>query len=314
MDRLWAMQVFVRVTECGSFSRAAASLNLANATVTACVRNLERHLGATLINRNTRFLCLTDAGEQFLLESKQILQAVERAEVNIQAAVGELRGTLRMEVPIAIGQTLICPALSLFAARYPGLSVSVTLTNSTNNMIESAIDVAIRMRRVEEADLVARPIYEGHYVVCGRPDLVDRLPEHPAQLDPRLCLGLVQEGGRGPLEWQLRRDGEEHVAVRPDGPLHFNSSSALIGAALRGSGLVHVLDAYIGAHVASGELAMAYPDWTTTTKPFYAVTPKTRVMSPKIRALIDFLLETLDPHRRPQAWQTIRVGAAAGGR
>lgn len=102
------------------------------------------------------------------------------------------------------------------------------------------------------------------------------------------------------------------MAVRPDGPLHFNSSSALIGAALRGSGLVHVLDAYIGAHVASGELAMAYPDWTTTTKPFYAVTPKTRVMSPKIRALIDFLLETLDPHRRPQAWQTIRVGAAAG--
>ncbi|GAA4341434.1 LysR family transcriptional regulator [Pigmentiphaga soli] len=308
------MQVFVRVTESGSFSRAAASLNLANATVTACVRNLEKHLGATLINRNTRFLCLTDAGEQFLRDSRQILQAVERAESDIQSAIGELRGTLRMEVPIAIGQALICPALSLFAARHPRLSLAVTLTNQTHNMIENAIDVAIRMGRVEEADMVARPIFEGRYLVCGRPDVVDRLPAHPSQLDPRLCLGLVDEGGFVPAGWQLEREGEEPVFVRPDGPLHFNSSNALIGAALQGTGLVHVLDVYADAYVASGELACAYPEWTTGIKPFYAVTPKTRVMSTKIRTLIDFLLETLDAQRRPRPWEAVRTGPAAAWR
>jgi LysR family transcriptional regulator for bpeEF and oprC len=308
------MQVFVRVTESGSFSRAAATLDLANATVTACVRNLEKHLGATLIKRNTRFLCLTDAGEQFLRNSKEILQAVERAESDIQSAIGELRGTLSMEMPIAIGQALICPMLSLFAERHPGLAVAVTLTNQTHNMIQNSIDVAIRMGHVEEADIVARPIYEGRYLVCGRPDVVGRLPADPSKIDPRMCLGLIEEGGRVPTSWRLEREGEASVLVRPDGPLYFNSSNALIGAALQGTGVVHVLDVYADAYIAGGELARAYPDWSTDSKPFYAVTPKTRVMSTKIRTLIDFLLETLDSRRRPQPWEAVRTGQAAAWR
>lgn len=305
MDRLWAMQVFLRVAECGSFSRAAASLDLANASVTSCVRNLERHLGASLFNRNTRSLSLTEAGEQFLCESKQILLAVERAEDNVQAVVGDLRGSVRMEASIAIGHRLICPALSQFAARYPGLSVSVTLTNSANGMIENAIDVAIRAR-VEEADQVARPVYAGSYVVCGRPDVVAALPPHPAQLDPRLCLGLLGQG-RGPMVWTLERPGEECVQLRPDGPLHFSSGSALIGAALQGGGLVRVLDICTDHHVANGELEIAYPDWQAGTRIFYAVTPKTRTMSAKVRVLIGFLQEVLDPQRRLPAWTTVQV-------
>src|SRR5579864_5681897 len=169
MDRLWAMEVFARVSECGSFSRAAESLNLANATVTSCVRNLERHLGVTLLQRNTRHLRLTDAGERFHARCKVLLEDVLVAEQEAAQAHAEVRGTLNVEAPIAIGHALLLPALPSLLAEHPGLSVNVNLTNKPHALIERGIDIAIRMDAVEDSDLVARPLYAASYVVCGRP-------------------------------------------------------------------------------------------------------------------------------------------------
>lgn len=306
VDRLWAMQVFSRVIETGSFSRAAASLDLANSTVTACVQNLEDHLGAALIDRNTRFLSLTAAGVRFLADSEQILQAVERAEAGVHEAVGEMRGAIRIEMPIAIGQALICPALNAFAALHPAISVQVTLTNQPRSLIESGSDLAIRMGTVEEADLVARPIYQARYVVCATPQRARGLPDHPARLDRQACLGLLNENRSTQVEWLMSRGGET-VTIAPAGRLSFNSSEALIGAALGGAGLVHVLDVFANRHIASRALAEVYTDWTKEPKACYAVTTKARAGSQKIRALVDFLLETLDAQRRPEAWESISV-------
>lgn len=119
MDRLWAMEVFVRVVESRSFSGAAASLDVANATVTACICNLERYLGITLIQRTTRNLRLTNEGEEFLAHSREILQRVVVAETSIKALTDQMNGLIRVEVPIGIGHALICPALTQFARCYP---------------------------------------------------------------------------------------------------------------------------------------------------------------------------------------------------
>src|SRR3546814_14333779 len=107
LNRLWAMQVFVRVAESGGFARAATSMDLANPTVTACVRKLEKHLGVTLINRNTRFISLADPGKRFLQHCKDILEAVDMAEADLETPLKALRGTLTVDMPLGLGQALI---------------------------------------------------------------------------------------------------------------------------------------------------------------------------------------------------------------
>lgn len=306
MDRLWAMEIFVRVAESGNFSRAATSLDLANATVTACIRNLERHLGVTLFQRNTRHLRLTNEGAEFLPQCHSILQSVALAEASVKTQIEQMDGIIRVEVPISIGHALICPALSEFAKRYPKTTVAITLTNQPHSLIERAIDVAIRMDRVEDANLVAKPIYEARYVVCGTPELVKQCAVDPSELNPHRCLGLLIEGRTNQVDWRLAKE-DQSVIVRPSGSLNFNSSDALVTAALNGVGLICVLDVFANRHLVAGELVEAYGGWTTSTKVFYAVTSKMRVPSIKIRVFIDFLLETLAAQRRPNVHKAVEV-------
>lgn len=306
MDKLWAMTVFVRVAECSSFSRAAESLDLANATVTACVRNLEQSLGVTLIHRDTRRLHLTEQGEKYLESAREILRAVDDAELAVRTQLEELRGSLVVETPISFGHAFLCPALHGFAKRHPSISTVVTLTNQPHNLIEKAIDVAIRMDRVEDAGLIARPIYEAKYIVCAAPEIAANLPEHPAELDSLNCLGVLAEERRTSNPWVLAR-GEENVLVHPRGSLHFNSNDALLDAALHGAGVIHVLDIFALRAIEQGALVPVYSDWETLGRTFYAVTTRARNDSAKVRAFTDFLSEVIDSERKPSAFKTVEV-------
>ena len=306
MDKLWAMTVFVRVAECSSFSRAAESLDLANATVTACVRNLEQSLGVTLIHRDTRRLHLTEQGEKYLDSAREILRAVEDSELAVRSQLGELRGPLVVETPISFGHAFLCPALHGFAERYPGISTAVTLTNQPHNLIEKAIDVAIRMDKVEDAGLIARPIYEAHYMVCASPKLAAKLPEHPQDLDASLCLGVLAEERRTSNPWVLTKD-EETVLVHPRGRLHFNSNDALVSAALHGAGVIHVLDIFANRAILQGDLVPVYRDWTTRSRTFYAVTTRARNDSAKVRAFTEFLNEVIASERKPSQFRAVQV-------
>lgn len=308
MDRLRAMEIFVRVAECGSFSRAAESLDLANATVTACVRNLEKHLEVTLINRDTRRFRLTEEGQMYLARARELLQSVARTEEEVRTRLGKLRGWLHIESPISLGHALLCPALPAFAARYPEISAAITLTNQPHHLIERGIDVAIRMDHVEDDDLVARPVYETSYVLCCTPALAKTLPSHPARLDLRRCIGIVAEGRRHANPWVLEKSGER-VEIRPGGPVHFNSSDALVLATRSGIGLAHVLDIFVHRLLEAGELVQVYPDWTTMTKTFYVVTAKDRAKSAKVRAFTDFLVEVLHSQNGLVAGRTVAVRA-----
>ncbi|RYZ00943.1 MAG: LysR family transcriptional regulator [Comamonadaceae bacterium] len=302
------MEVFVRVAECGSFSRAAESLDLANATVTTCVRNLERHLDVTLINRDTRRLRLTEEGQTFLVRARELLQAVARTEEEIRSQVGELRGRLHVEMPISLGHALLCPALPEFTRRFPDISTALTLTNNPHHLIERGVDIAIRMDHVEDADLVARPLYESSYILCCTPELAQALPAHPSELDRRRCIGILPEERRFANPWHLRKD-DETVEIAPDGPLHFNSSDALLMATRQGVGLTCVLDVFVNAHLADGSLVQVYPEWTTPVKTFFVVMAQSRVGSAKVKAFVDFLFEMFDAQRRPSGHTAVGVKA-----
>jgi len=294
MDRLRAMQIFARVIECGGFSRAAESLGIGNATVTDSINSLEKHLGVTLIQRSTRQLRLTDEGNRFFQESSEILRHVDRAEDDVRNKLEGTEATVRVESTIAIAHALICPLLPEFVTQHPSIAVALTLINSPRKLIEFGTDVAIRVDHVDNAEMHARPVCRSKQVVCISPALAARnpLPASPRDLDPQKCLGLLTEGRYTPRPWRFSR-GNTHFTLLPRGPICCNSSDALIEAAIKGVGLIHLPDAFIKSHIKSGALLAVYPQWDYDIRTFYAVTPRARYVSPKVEAFIEFLTKAL---------------------
>ncbi|MCG7200268.1 LysR substrate-binding domain-containing protein [Marinobacter pelagius] len=314
MDKLWAMQVFARVVECGSFSRAAESLDIANATVTSSVRNLESYLGVTLLSRNTRTLRLTDEGERFFEHCTDLLRRVEEAEASVRDQKTSVQGQLKIEAPVGFGKAVIVPRLAAFSKAYPELSIALRLTDHPEGLIESGTDVAIRIDSVSDADLVARPLYQAHYVACASPALLESIdvPGHPSELDPKLCLGIFGHTRFSPRKW-LFEQADERVEIEPDGRMHFNSSDALIQAALEDQGIIFVLDVFVNKLISSGQLVDLFPDWSTNGRTFFSVTPQSRFVAPRTRAFIDFMMSTLDSERRPSVATQIKLRPGRDG-
>jgi LysR family transcriptional regulator for bpeEF and oprC len=296
MDRLWAMQVFVKVVDAGSLSRAAAQLDLANASVTTCVRNLEAHLGVALLQRNTRHVTPTDDGLRYYDRCRDILAQVETAEASAASAAGggRLAGTLRVELPIAVGHLIIGPALTDFARAHPDLQVRVNLTNSVDDLIRRGVDVAIRMDEIEDGDLVARRIYEARHVLCASPGFLRAAgtPGHPREIEPKCCFGFAATLSSRARPWTFRRGGETQE-IAPAGNLCFNSSDALLRSAARGAGFVYVLDVLAQGYLGRGELVAVLPDWETAPQTFYAVYPPSRFVPPRVRLFVEFLTALL---------------------
>ena len=290
----------------GSFSRAAETLNLANASVTASVRNLERHLNVVLISRDSRRLRLTAEGEMLLPRARELLQSLACLEDDVRTQVNALSGGLHIEVPISLGQTLLTPALPAFAKLFPGITTTVIFTNQPHNLIERGLDVAVRLGHVEDPELVARPLFEARYVICGEPAVVESLPEDPAQLDMRLCISMLPGESRVPMAWELTR-GDQKIVLQPNGPLHFNNSDSGMVVAKHGMGLVSALDIYARPHLEAGTLVRAYPEWEMPSRTCYLVTTRDRANSAKVRAFTQFLLEVLNPARRPSSHDPVPV-------
>jgi LysR family transcriptional regulator for bpeEF and oprC len=231
---------------------------------------------------------------------------VTRSEEETRLISGRLEGRLNVEVTVSIAHDFLWPRLPEFARRYPDITVALALTNNPHNMIERAIDVAIRVGNVEDSDLVARPLFETSFVVCCSPEAAKTLPAHPRDLDPRCCIGILPEARHSPDRWVLHK-GDEEVEVLPAGPLHFNTVVDAIHAAEVGVGIACVLDVHARERFASGRVVQVYPDWQTRSKTIYVVMPKSRTGSAKVRAFADFLAELAEEQRRPNNLRLVGV-------
>lgn len=311
MDKLKAMEVFVRVAECGNFSRAAESLRLANATVTAAVHYLEEKLNLTLVMRDSRRVTLTREGEQVLSRARTILQSVADLEDECRGQSEAPVGSLHVEVPIGFGQSIVAPALPLFLERFPGMAVTLTLTNEPHNLTARAVDLAVRADRVENEEYVVRPLFEARYVICGAADLVASLPGDPDDLDPALCISMMPEESRRPMPWVLAR-GDRKVMIEPKGRIHFNNAEAALTVVKKGFGLASVLDFYAQSHLEAGTVVRAFPDWSMRRKPGYLVMTKDRAASAGVRAFAEFLRELIAPANRPSIHSTVHVRPSLG--
>ncbi|MDR3412010.1 MAG: LysR family transcriptional regulator [Formivibrio sp.] len=309
MDRIAAMQVFMRVAEAGSFVRAAEQLGLSTTATSRMVAELEAHLGARLLNRTTRSLSLTDTGRGYFERCESILAEVEEAEAQAGQQALNPTGILRLSAPIAFGAERLGNLLAGFRARYPQLVVDVTLADRMVDLVEDGIDLALRIATELDPSLVARRLARVHIVICAAPDYLARsgIPRTPQDLAQHACLQYTNSSRRS-NEWIFDGPaGRESVMV--DGGWRANSGDLLRMAALAGEGIVCQPSFLIGEDLRLGRLVPLLPDYHLPEFTMYAVYPSRRHVSAKVRAFVDYMVSQLGDPPPWDAWMQEVVSA-----
>jgi DNA-binding transcriptional LysR family regulator len=289
MDRLAAVTAFVRVVELGSFARAAERLSMSTSAVSRQVAELEAHLDARLLNRTTRRLSMTEAGQAFFERSVQLLADLEEAESAVRTSSVAPRGKLRVTCGISFGIRHIAPAIAEFGARHPELRFDLELSDRVVDLVEEGFDLAIRIGSGGPPGLVARTLGHTRLVCCAAPSYLEKagVPQHPRDLERHQCLeySYVAPGA----VWSFEdADGQRHP-VRINGPVRANNGHMLATLAALGMGVVLEPDFIVEPEIAAGRLRVLLPGFAPPRSVIAAVYPSRRHLSPKVRAFVDFL-------------------------
>ncbi|MBL8426995.1 MAG: LysR family transcriptional regulator [Dechloromonas sp.] len=294
MDRLDAMQLFVRVAELGSFAGAAQQLGVARSVVTRQIAGLEAHLGVKLMARSTRRLTLTSAGTAYLEKCRVILNLVEAAEIGVAEERQTPRGNIRISLPLSFGLKRLAPLLLDFSQRYPEVALDMDYSDRRVNLIEEGIDLSIRVTRRLDAGDVARRIGTSRMRVLASPDYLSRhgQPAHPAELAHHVCLGYTNAGAA--TTWQFVVDGQlENFPIRSR--INANNGDVLTEAAAQGLGIACQPDFIAGSFIAAGRVVEILVDYPGPELGIYAMLPSNRHIPHRVRVLMDFLAARLAP-------------------
>lgn len=291
MDRLSAMGAFVAVVEAGSFVRAAERLATPTSTLSRQVAELERHLGARLLNRTTRRLSLTEGGQAFYERAVQLLAELQEAEAAASSTAAAPRGTLRLTCSHAMGVQRIAPAMASFVARHPEVKFEVAVLDRIVDLVEEGYDLAIRIGRVGSDQLVARRLGTMRLLACAAPAYLAAhgVPRTPAELSGHAVLTYAYAANPRVLRLTDRRG--RHEDVRVAGPLHSNSGDLSIAAAAAGMGVAFEPDFMLQGELAAGRLVRVLPDYESVPGDIWAVYPSRRHLSAKVRLFVDHLAE-----------------------
>jgi DNA-binding transcriptional LysR family regulator len=302
MDRFLAVSTFAKVVELGSFSRAAERLGLSTSAVSRQVADLETHLGARLLNRTTRRLSLTEAGQMFYEHSVQLIADLDDAEASVRVDQARPRGTLRLTCGTSFGMRYLAPALAEFNAQHPDVLFDLDLSDRVADLVEEGIDLAIRVGNSGSQGVVSRRIGWTQLVVCAAPAYLARRREPilaPADLAQHECLSYTNVGL--PNVWQFQgRDGHDSAVTVRISPRHrANNGQVLASLAVQGLGIVYVPDFIVAQELRAGQLVSLLPDHRPPRSPIAAVYPSRRHLSAKVRSLVEFLAER---YTREQQW------------
>ncbi len=291
MRDLNALRVFVRVAQLKSFKEAAASLGLTSSAISKAITRLEAEVGVGLLQRTTRSVGLTEDGAVFFDNCKQILGEIEQAETLLSRATAGPYGRLRIHMTEGFGRRVVFPTLQRFLDRHPNLTISVELSDRMVDIANEGFDVDIRIGEVADSRLVARPLGHVAFVVCASPAYLKRHgePKRPADLDQHNCLAYSQIHTGRLREWQFRENGKVYGKA-VSGTLHVNNSEALLVAAVSGLGIVNVSQFIAGEAIAEGKVKPVLTKYAALGPPVHAVYSKGQHVSPKVRALVSFLV------------------------
>lgn len=290
MDKFQEMRAFVAVVDAGSFVRAADALNLSKTAVSRLVGELEARLGIRLLHRTTRKLSLTAEGEVFNERCRQLLDGVAEAEAELSSHSGEVIGQLRLNVPVTFGLLHLAPLWPVFMAQHPKVMLDVTLSDRLVDLVDEGYDLAVRIARLQASTLVSRQLTSTRLILCASPEYLRRhgRPKHPSDLVHHsvLAYSLLAMGD----QWAFEGPGGP-VTVKVTPRMRTNSGDTCCAAAVQHQGIVLQPSFLVATHLASGALVEILPQFRSIELGIYAVYPTRTHLSPKVRALVDFLVE-----------------------
>ncbi|HEY9101709.1 LysR family transcriptional regulator [Chitinimonas sp.] len=297
MDRLHLMAVFVAVCEAESFNGGARRLGMSPPAVTRAVAALETRLGVKLLQRSTRMVRVTEAGQRYLDDARRILEEVDEADEAAAGINAIPRGQLTLTVPVLFGKMFVMPGVVDYLNRYPEVEVSALFLDRVVNLLEEGVDVAVRIGPLPDSSLRAIKVGQVRRVLCASPAY---LAAHGAPTTPQDLQGrtIIAATAVSPMvEWKFGPEtAPSAIKLRPR--LTVSSNDAAIEAARAGLGITRLMSYQISPHLASGELQILLPDYENAPLPIHIVHRENKYGSAKVRSFIDLLAERLraDPH------------------
>jgi DNA-binding transcriptional LysR family regulator len=298
MDRFQEMRVFAAVVEAGSFTGATHTLDMSKAAVSRYVGELEERLGLRLLHRTTRKLSPTTEGEIFYARCRELLDNLDEAEAEVTSRSGEATGLLKVNVPVTFGLMHLAALWPAFLARHPKLSIDITLSDRVADLVEEGFDIAVRIGQLSASSLISRKLASTRMVLCASPEYLQRrgAPGRPEELlhHDVISYSLFSTGEN----WSFKGpDGDTSVKVIPR--VRTNSGDTCRAAALQHQGVILQPTFIVGADLAQGSLQEIMPAYRSVELGIHAVYPSRKFVSPKVRLLIDFLVEAF----AAPAWQ-----------
>jgi DNA-binding transcriptional LysR family regulator len=290
MDKFEAMNAFAKVVATRSFAEAGRRLGLTRSAVSKAVMELERTLGARLLDRTTRRVAPTEAGLAYYERCIAILAEVEETELQVSRLHDEPRGVLKINAPMTFGTLYLGSAVADFMVRYPDLTLELTLNDRFIDPLEEGVDVTVRIGTLTDSSLIARGLVPARRVLAAAPDYIARhgAPNVPADLAQHRCLNY---GHSSALQrWQLMVD-DKLVSVPIASALCSNNGDVLRAAALKGNGITLLPTFMVGPDIKAGRLQVVLPDNPPAHLAIYALYAPNRYLAAKTRLFIDFLVQ-----------------------
>jgi DNA-binding transcriptional LysR family regulator len=285
MNKLSAMETFVRIVDKGSLTAAAQALDTSLPSVVRTLAALERELGVRLLNRTTRRIHLTDEGAHYLERCRAILSAVLETEAAFSAGRAEPQGRLAVTAPVMFGRRYVAAIVSDFLERHPKVSAELVFVDRVVNLVEEGIDVAIRIGHLRDSSLVAIPVGKVRRVVCASPDYLRRAgtPRHPRELRAHAC---VRHTGLARGDWHFRV-GRRTVTVPINAVITCSDIDSSLGACVSGRGLGMFLSYQAAPYRNEKKLSYVLEEFETEPAPVQVVYPQSRLVTGKVRAFVD---------------------------
>jgi LysR family transcriptional regulator for bpeEF and oprC len=291
VDKVKAMQTFVRIVEANSFSKAAETLDLPRASLTATLKSLEAFLGTQLLLRTTRRLSLTPDGAEYFKSCVEILSAIDASELSFRGPDSKKpKGKLRIDLPGTVGRTLVLPHLAQFHALYPEVELTISLSDRLVDITQEGIDCALRVGQLQDSALIGRQVGSMRFVTCAAPAYLDKYGR-PAGIDELGShRGIIHFSGRTgrAFDWDFIV-GKEVVKVDVAGPIAVNDADANVCCALQGLGLAQAAAYQVRQHLDSGALVEVLGDWPPTPMPISLLYPQGRMASPKVKVFASWV-------------------------
>src|SRR3984893_10873280 len=306
MNKLQAMQVFVRVVETGAITRAADSLRMPKATATTLIQQLEAALGVQLLTRTTRSVSVTTDGAAYYPRCLAILAQIRETEESLGQRHASPQGRLRVEGPTLMSRLVIVPALPGFFARYPDIELQLGCSERRADLIEEGIDCAVWSGELEDSTLIARRVGQLYFGTCASPAYIAAhgQPHHPDELTAHRCINHFSPRTGKIFDWVFAKNGIR-IQTLLRGYVALDDENSYVAAAEAGLGVAQIPAFVLKEAMERGSLELLLGDWFPEPAPLNVVYPENRHLSSKIRVFVDWVAELFGEHDGIQLRSTL---------